>query len=173
MKRRNLGWLAGLFALVAAISLGSVAGRGTDAAGSDEAAVRAALLQNAAGFEKNDLPMVEAVWAHDESVTVFESGHANRGWADYRDHHLAPEMKEFKNTKFTLSDINIKVSGSTAWATFQYTIAGDVKDRRIAGQGLGTAVLEQRAGRWLIVHQHTSSPRRPPAAPPPTPKSGI
>lgn len=120
----------------------------------------------ATGFERGDLAMLNKVYANDESVTIFESGHANYGWADYRDHHLVPEMKEFKNTKYTLSDIKVKISGVTAWATYKYALAGDIEERHIDVNGLGTAVLEERKGRWLIVHTHTSAPRRPPAAAP-------
>jgi len=136
----------------------------------DEAAVRKALVENAAGFEGNDIARVSKVWAQDESVTVFESGHANYGWADYRDHHLVPEMAELKNTKYALSDIKIRVAGNSAWATFKYTFSADLKDRHVAGEGLGTAVLEKREGHWLIVHWHSSSPRRTPADSPPPKK---
>jgi ketosteroid isomerase-like protein len=133
----------------------------------DEAAVRDALMKSAASFEKNDLAMASQVWANDESLTVFESGHANYGWTDYRDHHLVPEMGEMKNTKYALTDIKIHLSGKTAWATFKYTISADVPDngktRHVDGGGLGTAVLEQRDGRWQIVHWHSSAPRRAPA----------
>ena len=69
----------------------------------DEAAVRAVLMQSATGFERGDLATLNKVYANDESVAIFESGHANYGWADYRDPHLVPEMKEFKNTKYALS----------------------------------------------------------------------
>jgi len=103
------------------------------------------------------------VWANDESVTVFESGHANYGWTDYRDHHLMPEMKEMKNTKYTLSDIKVKTAGTTAWATFKYAISADIGTRHVDSGGLGTAVLEKRDGRWQIVHWHSSAPRRAPA----------
>ena len=132
----------------------------------DETAVRNALVENATGFERNDIARVSKVWAQDESVTVFESGHANFGWADYRDHHLVPEMAELKNTKYALTDIKTRVSGNTAWATFKYTISADLKDRHVDGEGLGTAILEKRDGRWLIVHWHSSSPRRAPASNP-------
>lgn len=135
----------------------------------DEAAVRLALTQSATGFERGDLAMLNGVYANDESVTIFESGHANYGWTDYRDHHLVPEMKEFKNTKYTLSDIKVKIAANTAWATYKYALTGDVKERHIDVNGLGTAVLEKRGGNWLIVHSHTSAPRRNPAATP-TPK---
>lgn len=130
--------------------------------------VRNVLLQSATGFERADMAALEKAWANDESVTVFESGHANYGWADYRDHHLGPEMKEMKNTKYTLSDIKVKVSGDTAWATFKYAIAADIGTRHVDGGGLGTAVLEKRGQDWKIVHWHSSAPRRPttPAASP-------
>jgi len=144
------------------------------AQGSDEAAVRDALQKSALGFAKNDVDMVTKVWANDETLTVFESGHANYGWTDYRDHHLLPEMKEFKNTKYELSDIKIHLAGKTAWATFQYTISGDLEQggatRHVDGGGLGTAVLEKRGQDWRIVHWHSSAPRRAPA-PSPTPKN--
>ncbi len=110
------------------------------------------------------MTVLNKVWANDESVTVFESGHANYGWADYRDHHLMPEMKEMKNTKYTLSDIKVKLAGMTAWATFKYTISADVGARHVDGGGLGTAVLEKRDGRWQIVHWHSSAPRRAPTS---------
>src|SRR5438552_8145922 len=120
----------------------------------DEAAVRDALMKSALSFEKNDMAAATQVWANDESLTVFESGHANYGWADYRDHHLGPEMREMKNTKYAFSDIKIHLAGKTAWATLKYTISADVgeagKPRHADSAGLGTAVLEKRDGQWCI-----------------------
>jgi ketosteroid isomerase-like protein len=135
----------------------------TSAAAGDP--VAAVLIRNAQGFEKGDLAMLDTLWAHDEGVTVFESGYANYGWKDYRDHHLKPEIEEMKNVHYQLNDIKSRLSGHTAWATFKYTIAADVKDRHVEASGLGTAVLEKRDGQWKIVHWHTSAPRRPPAQP--------
>lgn len=140
----------------------------TDA--NDEAAVRDALLRSALSFEQNDLALASQIWANDESLMVFEQGHANYGWTDYRDNHLAPEMREIKNTKYQFSDIHVHLAGKTAWATLKYTISGDVvengKERHVEGGGLGTAMLEERQGRWQIVHWHSSAPRRAPTAAP-------
>lgn len=122
------------------------------------------LMKDAAAFESGDMATLNKIWANDDSVTVFEQGHANYGWADYRDHHLAPELKEMKNIKYKLSDIRAKVAGTTAWATFKYSISADLEKRHIESEGLGTAVLEKRGGQWLIVHWHTSAPRKAPAA---------
>jgi ketosteroid isomerase-like protein len=136
----------------------------------DEAAVRDALLASASSFERNDLAAATKLWANDETLTVFEQGHANYGWNDYRDNHLGPEMSEMKNTKFVLSDMKVHLAGTTAWATFRYTISADVgeigKTRHVDGSGLGTAILEKREGIWRIVHWHSSAPRRAPAAAP-------
>jgi len=137
----------------------------------DEAAVRDVLLRSASSFAKNDIAEATKVWANDESLTIFESGHANYGWADYRDHHLVPEMGEMKNTKYEFSDIKIRLAGNTAWATLKYTIAADVMDngktRHVDGGGLGTAILEKRSDGWRIVHWHSSAPRRAPSNPAP------
>lgn len=73
-----------------------------------------------------------------------------------------------KNTKYAFTDIKIHLAGKTAWATVKYTISADVptkgKPRHVDGGGLGTAILEQRNGRWQIVHWHSSAPRRAPTA---------
>ncbi len=155
--------------LVAALFVGLNFYSNVSAQTSEEKAVAEVLRQNAAAFAKNDMATLEKIWANAESVTVFESGHANYGWADYRDNHLAPEMKEMKNTKYEYSDIKAKVSGNLAYATMKYTISGDIGTRHVDGAGLATAVLEKMNGKWKIVHWHSSAPRRPP--PTPTPKS--
>ena len=132
-------------------------------------AVTDVLTREAVAVEKGDLAALDKIWANSEDVTVFESGHANYGWTDYRNTHLAPELKEFKNTKYAFSDLKVKVDGRTAWATFKYTLAAEMGTRKVESGGLGTAVLEKRDGIWRIVHWHSSAPRRAPA-PSPTPK---
>lgn len=134
----------------------------------EEKAVRDVLTREAAAVEKGDLSALDKIWANSEDVTVFESGHANYGWTDYRNNHLAPELKEFQNTKYSFSDLKIKVDGKTAWATFKYALEASVSGRNIQSGGLATAVLEKRDGRWQIIHWHSSAPRRQPS-PSPTP----
>jgi len=156
-----------VFAIVIAGGMGLIA----NAFVQDQSdSIRNVLMQSATAFERGDMAAMEKLWAGDDSVIVFESGHANYGWADYRDHHLGPEMKEMKNAKYTLSDIRVKASGTTAWATFKYAISADIGTRHVDGGGLGTAVLEKRGDDWRIVHWHSSAPRRPPASAP-TPKN--
>ena len=129
----------------------------------DEKQVLEVLTQNTTAFAQNDMPTLDKIWANDEAVTVFENGYANYGWADYRNNHLGPEMKEMTNTKYASSDVKVTISGKTAWATFKYTISGDSNGRHFDSGGLGTAILEKRSGKWVIVHWHSSAPRRTPS----------
>lgn len=163
MSRTKLPMALAIFALISLVMAQGVIGQTND-----EAAVRDVLLRSASSFAKNNLTEATKVWANDESLTIFESGHANYGWTDYRDNHLVPEMGEMKNAKYEFSDLKIHLAGETAWATLKYTIAADVlengKSRHVDGGGLGTAILEKRDGQWRIVHWHSSAPRRAPAA---------
>src|SRR5712672_241139 len=148
IPKSNFKISLGILALLA-VSLGVVLTSAVtgDAFQNEESAVRDVLLRSASSFAKNDLAEATKVWANDESLTIFESGHANYGWADYRDHHLVPEMGEMKNTKYEFSDIKIHLAGNTEWATLKYTISADVTDngksRHVDGGGLGTAILEK------------------------------
>ncbi|MDQ6786476.1 MAG: nuclear transport factor 2 family protein [Acidobacteriota bacterium] len=171
MKIRNtqkiVAGIGGFLVLTVLVLAGFT--RQTFAQVNDEKQIREVLLKNTTAFEKNDLATLDKIWANDEAVTVFENGHANYGWTDYRNNHLAPEMKEIKNTKYASSDVKIKIDGKTAWATFKYTISGDSEGKHFDGVGLGTAILEKRGGRWLIVHWHSSAPRRQTPTPGVTP----
>ncbi len=133
----------------------------TSAHDSDEEAVMKVLMLEAKSIETGDLETLNKIWSHDKSVLIFESGGEDKGWKDYRDHHLAPELKAFKNTKFTVSDAKVKVDGKTAWATYKYALSADYKDKKIESNGLGTMIFEkQKDDKWLIVHSHTSASRK-------------
>lgn len=165
---RRIIFASMLFA-VGALVLGSNFYENVSAQTSEEKRVADVLRQNAAAFAANDLATMDKIWSSGAEVTVFESGYADYGWTEYRNHHLAPEMKEFKNTKYEYTDIKAKVSGNLAYATMKYTISADVNKKRVDSAGLATAVLEKMNGSWKIVHWHSSAPRRP--SPTPIPKS--
>ena len=174
MTRKDFNKLL-MAALAVLIGAGAIAFslNETVSAQTDEVkAVTDVMTREALAIEQGDLAALDKIWANSDDVTVFESGHANYGWSDYRNTHLAPELKEFKNTKYSFSDMKIKVDGKTAWATFKYSLAAEMGTRKVESGGLGTAVLEKREGKWRIVHWHSSAPRRAPApAASPTPKA--
>ena len=88
----------------------------------------------------------------------------NRGWYDYRDNHLGPELKAFQNLQFGHRDTKVTLlsGGQSAYATARYSIKAKMGERDIDSEGLATYVLVKSSdGDWKIRHSHTSSRRRP------------
>ncbi|MGH9200741.1 MAG: YybH family protein [Vicinamibacterales bacterium] len=116
-----------------------------------------------AAFVAKDLDKL-ATFYHPE-VTIFEGGGVNRGWVDYRDHHLGPELKESQNLQFSHSNVVVRMLGrDAAYVTADYAIKGRMGERDVDGGGLATLVLIRDGSGWKIRHSHTSSRRRAPAS---------
>ena len=132
-------------------------------AAGDAAAIEKWLAEYDAAFNAKDLDKLAAFYHPD--VTIYEGGGINRGWADYRDKHLGPELKEFANLQFAHSNTVVRMIGpDAAYATSDYSLKAKMGERDIDSGGLETLVLVKDGGAWKIRHSHTSSrPRRPAA----------
>lgn len=114
-----------------------------------EAAVRAAIQQFEDGLNKRDLSKIEAVVAED--LVVLENGHRNDGWADFRDNHLVPEMKEPAAPSKT-EVIRVKATPEMAWGYTRTEMPVTRKSGEKATLLLwSTYIVEKRAGKWKIV----------------------
>ncbi len=118
-----------------------------------------------AAAERHDLVALDTLYAGD-SLTVVEGAGINRGWSDYRDHHLAPELKEMKNFRYRPYEVVARTSGDVAWVVFSYGIRAELGTRALDQVGRGTAILERRGANWVVRHTQTSSRVRRPADPP-------
>jgi ketosteroid isomerase-like protein len=138
---------------------------GGQAISDEAAAIEAWLKAYDAAFTAKDLKTLATFYHPD--VTIYEGGGINNGWADYRDHHLGPELKAFENLQFghTNTKVTVLPGGRSAYATSEYAIKAKMGNRVLDSGGLETLVLVKGAdGNWKIRHAHTSSrPRRPPA----------
>lgn len=127
------------------------------------------LLSFDAALNAKDLDRLASFY-HPE-VTIYEGGSTNDGWADYRDNHLGPELKELQNLEF--GHFNVKAhllgyDGRSAHVTAEYRLKARVEEREVDAAGLETLVLvRDDKGAWKIRHAHTSSRRRPSASPAP------
>lgn len=113
-------------------------------------------------IERLDITDVDKLFTPD--AIVIESGKVEGNFAAYRDHHLGPELKEFKSFAFNDYKADIRVEGPVAIATETYTYrivlkSGEAIDR----QGVATTVLKWNGQDWQIVTTHSSS--RKPKAP--------
>jgi ketosteroid isomerase-like protein len=127
----------------------------------DTAQVRAIIEALFAAAERSDMAALDTLYAGDD-LTVIEGAGIDRTWTQYRDHHLGPELLEFRNFRYRPSQIEAHAAGDFAWAIFRYSLSADYRDRTLDQVGRGTAILERRADRWVVRHTQTSSrPRRP------------
>ena len=120
------------------------------------AEVRAVIEAVGAGMEAGDWESLNELFVADRGLHIIEGAGVNHGWADYRDSHLKPELEAFENFSYQWHSIEPQVMGSTAFAAFRYDLAADTQRGHIKIEGRGTIVLEQRDGRWMVVHLHTS-----------------
>ena len=130
------------------------------AASSDSARVAATVRAVFAAVERGDLAALDTLYAGD-SLTVVEGAGMNRTWAEYRDHHLGPELKEMRAMRYRPADIEVRTAGDFAWAVFRYALSAELGARKVDVVGRGTAVVARRGARWVVRHTHTSGrPRR-------------
>lgn len=124
--------------------------------------VREIVASHAVAVQSGDFATLDKLYSDDPDMLIVESGGANRGWAEYRDHHLKPELKELKEFAYKYESVDAEVAGDAAWATFDYKLHAVAKGNTIDVAGKGTMVLRRHEGAWKIVHSHTSSrPRKP------------
>lgn len=117
-----------------------------------------------AAAERGDLAALDSIYAGD-SLLVIEGAGINRGWTDYRDNHLAPELKDFQNFRYRPFEIEARVSGNLAWATFRYALTADLANGKADVVGRGTAILERHGNRWIVRLTQTASRARRPSDP--------
>lgn len=133
--------------------------------------IQAWLQSYDAAFNAKDLDRLASFYHPD--VTIYEGGSINLGWADYRDHHLGPELKEMEDLQFSRHNVTPHLlgrDGQTAYITAEYRIKARIEERQIDAGGLETLVLvKDPSGAWKIRHCHFSSRKRP--APSPAPAS--
>ncbi len=114
-----------------------------------------------AAFNARDIGKLATLYHPD--VTIFEGAGINRGWVDYRDNHLGPELKAFQDLAWAHSNIVVHMLGeSAAYVTADYTIKYKTGERAVDGGGIATHVLVREQGQWKIRHSMTASRRRPP-----------
>lgn len=128
----------------------------------DAASVRQVLGSYIAAVEKLDPKGTEQLFAKDSAI--FETGGAEGTYAHYLEHHLKPELGEFKSFDFSNYKVNVRFEGPLALATETYSYRIETKDGKIADRlGVATSVLRKQDGRWKILMMHNSS-RKPSAS---------
>jgi len=123
----------------------------------DTEAVEKVLDNYKKAIEKLDTSGVVNLFVKDSKV--FEQAKDEGTIGHYLEHHLGPELKQFKS--FTFSDYKVMVTLTGAYAfsteTYLYTLV-PAKDgsTTIKSQGVATSVLKKTKDGWKIVQTHSS-----------------
>lgn len=125
----------------------------------DRQGAAAVLASYKSAVERLDIAGVERLFAPD--AVIIESGKVEGNFEAYRDHHLGPELKEFKSFTYGDYKVQVRLEGFVAVATETYTYRIVLKsDEVIERAGAATSVLKWDGQSWQIVSTHSSS-RRP------------
>jgi ketosteroid isomerase-like protein len=122
---------------------------------SDDQQVDYLLAEMLGAWQLGDTEKLHKAYADD--VSMVNGGWAAPivGWTNY----LAIYQQQIaRMQKLRMDRFNtyIKVSGTVAWACYQWEFEAVVDGAPAASQGQTTVILQKRDGRWVIVHNHTS-----------------
>ena len=134
---------------------------------SEITAVKAVLAAYNTATARLDLSGTETLFASDSEV--IETGAIEGTYSYYLEHHIGPELKEFKTFEFKNYAVNVTLDQTYAFATesFEFRIEPKSGEAAVERLGVATSVLKMTAKGWKIFRYHWSS-RRPPAKPSPS-----
>jgi ketosteroid isomerase-like protein len=139
----------------------------------DEQQIDYILSEMLGAWQIGDVEKLHKDYADDVSIVNGSWAPPIIGWSNYL---AVYQQQRARMQQVRMDRLNtyIKVSGTAAWACYQWDFAAVVDGEPTASQGHTTVVLEKRSNHWVIVHSHTSlasapQPAKPPAKPSDTP----
>lgn len=140
-----------LIALVLILSTGLLRAQ------TDEQKVKDGLTSYKNALERLDVSGTETLFTANSKI--IESGSDEGTYAHYLEHHIGPELSDFKSFKFENYKIQVTVMGANAIAVEAYDFIIVLKDKgnEIKRKGVASSFLVKEKGAWKIMHMHTSS----------------
>lgn len=136
---------------------------------SDEQLIDYTLSEILGAWQIGDIEKLHKDYADDVSIVNGEWAPPIMGWSNYLAIYQQQRAR-MQQVRMDRYNTYIKVSGSVAWACYQWDFAAVVDGQPSGSQGQTSVVLEKRNNHWIIVHNHTSLVRTTqPAAPANTP----
>ncbi len=145
---KTLRLLLPLFTLVA-VALGAPSG--------DEAAAKSVLAAYNQALTTLDAAKAKDLFTADSAV--FESGGVEGTYAHYLEHHIGPELAEFKEFSYRDYAVDVRLELPLALATESYIYRIVLKEsgKVVEKKAVTTSVLKKIGDEWKIIQTHTSS----------------
>ncbi|PYF74667.1 YybH family protein [Pedobacter nutrimenti] len=123
---------------------------------SDTDAVKKVLNSYKSSIENLSVSGISELFVKNSEIV--ESGSVEGTIDTYLEHHLGPELKEFKSFKFNDYTVKVELDGNFAFGTEKYVYVITLRDgREIKKRGVATSVLEKTQQGWKIKSTHSSS----------------
>ncbi|MEK6325190.1 MAG: nuclear transport factor 2 family protein [Acidobacteriota bacterium] len=119
---------------------------GANQKGDDEQAVRQVLNELYAALGRNDIAALDRIYP-DNYTLVNESGELTTKAPRL----AAMKSGELKFESVSYDEVNVRLYGNTAVATYRAMIKGQFKGQAIGGQLRVTSTLVKMKGRWQLV----------------------
>jgi ketosteroid isomerase-like protein len=117
--------------------------------------------QSYAAWNTQDPEAVAAFFLNDPNLVVYDATPLKyQGWQEFKtgiQTHLFDKLNRFQLTAH--DDLHATRNGNLVWTTFTYHLSAELKNGQpIEAEGRQTDLWQQKHGKWLIVHEHTSAP---------------
>ena len=107
-------------------------------------------------IESRDMEAMDGLWLHADHVRCVHPGWCLlSGWEAVRQSWDAI-LKDSRELRFTLSDVQIQVEGSLAWVTGTENILSQLQGNISVTAVLATNIYERTGTRWRLVLHHAS-----------------
>lgn len=156
--RYTVAFLPALF--FALIAAGQTAKAPANERSTDRTTFQALIDRYYAAWNTGDPAKAAPLYAKDANLVFYDITPLKyNGWTEY-DAGVRNVLAAFASAKFTpQQDLNVTRHGSIAWTTVTWHLSGKKKTgETLEIDGRHTAIWENRAGKWLIVHEHFSAP---------------
>jgi ketosteroid isomerase-like protein len=120
----------------------------------DREAVQAVITEFGRLVDAGDLGKLDAFFPPRGHILTDNA--TTHSWVEYRDKYFEPELARFPSLRYAHTAVEATVRGTIAWVAFRREMSSAAPGGPAAVAGRGTAVLEKREGKWLIVHLHMS-----------------
>jgi ketosteroid isomerase-like protein len=127
----------------------------------DSQAIELMVGQMLAAWQIGDIEMLHNFYADDVLVVSGAWEPPLQGWPSYLSAYQAQRART-QAARLERTNTFTKVQGDTAWCTYQWEFGGQVDGSQSTAVGHTTLMLQKRAGKWLIVLNHTSMAPTPP-----------
>lgn len=122
---------------------------------SDEQQVDYLISEMLGAWQIGDTERLRKDYADDVSVVNGNWAPPIIGWPSFLAGYQQQRLR-LQQVRMDRTNTYIRVSGSVAWACYQWDFSGMVDGQPAAYQGQTTLVMEKRNGKWVIAHNHTS-----------------